>query len=173
VGEVRLETAVASDHALQVLRLLDRQVVLGAARRAGEVHVLDLVAPVILRAPLQVGMADHADLLQHGQGPVHGRCVDRGKAPLHSAGHILRGDVPVGPQHLIEDGFPLRGDPVPPLAKHGHHAVRSIHEPRLLLAIALQVLGWLDLAPFLARSPAAMMPREVLGWPPRRTSWRS
>jgi hypothetical protein len=139
VGQVRLEAAVASDHALQVLGLLDRQVVLGATPGAGQVDVLDLVAPVILRAPLQVGMADYADLLEHGQRPVHGRRVDRREPPLDPAGHVLGCDVPVGPQHLIEDGLPLRGDPVPPLPEHGHHAVRSIHGSRLLLAIALQV----------------------------------
>jgi hypothetical protein len=140
VGQVREEAAVASDHAFQVLCFFDRQVVLGAAPGAGEMDVLDLVPPVVLCASFQVGVADHPDLLEHGQRPVHRGRVDRGEAPLDPTGHVLRRDVPVGPQHLIEDGFPLRGDPVPPLAEHGHHGVRSIHGSRLLLAIALQVL---------------------------------
>jgi hypothetical protein len=60
VGQVGKEATVALDHALEVLRLLDRQVVLRAAPGARQVDVLDLVAAVVFGAALEMRVPDDA-----------------------------------------------------------------------------------------------------------------
>ena len=120
MGQVGGEAPVALDDALEGDRFARRQVVLGAAPRARQVDVPGILGPVVLGSPLEVRVADHADLLEHRQGPVHGGRVDGGEAPLHLPGHVLRCDVAVGPKDLLEDGLPLRRDAVPALSEHGH-----------------------------------------------------
>jgi hypothetical protein len=94
--------------------------------------VLDLVGAVVLGPTLQMGVADHTDLLEHGQGAVHGRGVYGGEASLDPPGDVLWGDVSPGCQELLEDHLPLRGDPEAPLPEHGGHGGSLVHAPRLL-----------------------------------------
>jgi hypothetical protein len=118
---------MSPDDLTEGFRLFHRQVVLRTAPRAGQVDVLDLVGAVVLGPSLEVSVPDHPDLLEHGQGPVHGRGVDRGEAPLDPTGQVLGGDVPVRAEHFLEDHLALRGDPVPPLAEDGSHGGRLVH----------------------------------------------
>jgi hypothetical protein len=127
VGQVGEEPTVALDDALERLGLLDRQVVLRPAPGACQVDVFDLVGAVVFGAALEMGVADDAYGLQERQRPVHGRGVDRGEAPLDPTGQVLRRDVPVRPEHLLEDHLALGGDPVPPLAEDGSHGGRLVH----------------------------------------------
>jgi hypothetical protein len=83
--------------------------------------------PVVFRAALEVSVADHPDLLQHGQRPVHRRGVHGREPALDPAGHVLRGDVTVGCEHLAEDGLSLRRDAIAPLPQHGHDGRRALH----------------------------------------------
>jgi hypothetical protein len=128
VGEVGREATVPADHPLQRGHLADRQVVLGPAPGAGEVHVAGILGAVILRAALQVGVPDHADLLEQRQGSVHRGRVHRGEAALDPPGHVLGGDVPVGPEDLREDGLALGRDAVAALPEHGHQGSNPVHE---------------------------------------------
>jgi hypothetical protein len=139
VGQVGEEPAVSLDHLPEADRLLHRQIVLGTAPGARQVDVFDLVRSVILGASLQVGVPHHPDLLQEGQGPVHRGRVHRGEAAVNPPGHVLRRDVPVGPEHLVHDGLPLGGDPVASLPQHGHHGGGTIHASRVPVAPALQM----------------------------------
>jgi hypothetical protein len=100
--------------------------------------VLDLVGEVVLGPALQMGVADHPDLLEHGQGAVHRRCVHGRESSLDPAGDVLWGDVPSGCQELLQDHLPLRGDPVPPLSEHRGHGGSFVHGPQAT-AVALHV----------------------------------
>jgi hypothetical protein len=99
------------------------------------VDVLDLVGPVVLGAPFQMRVPDHADVFQHGHGSVHGRGVHGGQPPLYAPGHVLRSDVPPALQDLRQDGLSLWGDPVAALSEHADdrsglivHAFRLLQE---------------------------------------------
>lgn len=126
------------DHLPEGSRLLHRQIVLGPAQGAGEMDVLDLTGEVVLGPTLQMGVADHPDLLEHGQGSVHGRGVHGRETSLDPPGDVLWGDVPPGCQELIQDHLPLRGDPVAPLPEHRGHGGGLIHGPQAT-AVALHV----------------------------------
>jgi hypothetical protein len=123
---------VPADDPFQGGHLASREVVLGAAPGAGEVDVAGVLGAVVLGPALEVGVLDHADVLEQGQGPVHGGRVHRGQTALDPAGHVLRGDVAVCAQDLREDGLALGGDPVAALPEHGHHPPDRIHAARLL-----------------------------------------
>lgn len=113
-------------------RFLHRQVVLGSASGAGEVDVLDLVGPVVLRPTLEVGMTDHADLFQHRQGPVHGGGVHRGEPAVDPPGHVLGSDVAVSLEDFLHDDLALRGHPVAPLPEHRGDGGGPVHLSRVL-----------------------------------------
>jgi hypothetical protein len=132
---------MSPDDLTEGFRLFHRQVVLRTAPRAGQVDVLDLVGAVVLGPSLEVSVPDHPDLLEHGQGPVHGRGVHRGEAPVDPAGHVLRGDVPVGAKHLLQDHLTLRGDPVASLSEHPRDHRGLVHDPQGS-AGALQLQSW-------------------------------
>jgi hypothetical protein len=131
---------MAADHALERLGLLQGQVVLGAAPRAGQVDMLDLVGAVVLGPGLEVGVANHADRLEERQRAVDGRRVDRGEPALDPTGDVQGRDVPLGAEDLLEDDLPLGGDAVAPFPEHGRHGPRLVHALSVsALACALQV----------------------------------
>jgi hypothetical protein len=147
---------VALDHLPERARFLHRQIVLCPAPRAGEVDVLDLVRAMVLGPTLQMGVADHPDLLEQGQGAIHGRGVHRREASLDPPGDVLWGDVPPGCQELLQDHLPLRGDPVAPLPEHRGHGGSLVHGPRLLQSRCMCIggadasRGWTRIAPMSA-----------------------
>jgi hypothetical protein len=82
---------------------------------------------VVSGTVLDVGVAHHADVLQHGQRPIHGGRVDCGKAALDAAGHLLRRDVSIRAEYLLQDGLSLRGDPEAPLPEHRCDGAAALH----------------------------------------------
>jgi hypothetical protein len=132
VGQVRRETAVPADDPFQRGHLAGREIVLGPAPGAGEVDVAGVLGAVVLGPALEVGVLDHADVLEQGHGPVHRGSVHGGEPALDPAGHVLRGDVAVGAQDLREDGLALGRDPVAALPEYGHHRPDPVHTVRLL-----------------------------------------
>jgi hypothetical protein len=131
---------MSPDHTPQRVGLLHRQVVLGAAPGAGQMDVLDLVGAVVLGPSLQVGVTDHADRLEEGQGSIDGGGVDGGEPALDPPGEVERCDVPFGAEDLLEDDLPLGRDPVAAFPEHGRHGAGLVHGPSVSdVATALQV----------------------------------
>jgi hypothetical protein len=155
VGEVGGEAAVATDHPLERGHLVGRQVVLGPTAGAREVDVPGILGAVILGPALEMGVAYHPDLLEHGQGPVHRRGVHGGEPPLDPAGDVLGGDVAVGAEHLTEDGLALGRDSVAALPQHRDHGPAPVHDDAQ--ATASQVRG------IVSHGPAARDPPSRAG----------
>jgi CRP/FNR family cyclic AMP-dependent transcriptional regulator len=102
------------------------------------VDVSRLARVVVPRPVLDVGVTDHADLLEHRQGPVDRGRIDGGEAALHASGDLLGCDVPVRPEDLLQDGVALWGDPEASLPEHGSNGAGAVHA-RHLTATASQV----------------------------------
>jgi len=96
------------------------------------VDVARVFGAVVLGPALEVRVLDYTNVLEQGQGPVHGGRVDRGKPALDPAGHVLRGYVSVGAENFREDGLALGRDAVAALPEHGHHRPDPVHAVRLL-----------------------------------------
>ncbi len=107
--------------------LAEGEVVLDAAARAGEMDVAGLFASVVLGPLLAMGVAAHAHLLEHPQGPIDRRRVHRRQPPLDPAGHVLGCDVPLRAQDLADDRFPLGGDAIPALSQRADREVAGVH----------------------------------------------
>jgi hypothetical protein len=143
---------MSPDHAPQRFGFLQRQVVLSAAPGAGQMDVLDLVRAVVLGPSLQVGVADHADRLEEGQGSVDRGRVDGGEPALDPPGDVERRDVPLGAEDLLEDDLSLGCDPVAALPEHGGHGPGLVHGTQRIgrcnrIAGAARGQGWCGLPP--------------------------
>ncbi len=98
---------------------IDKRVV-APAPVTGEMDVPRLVRPVVLRAGLEVGVLQDADLLQERERPVDGRGVDAGHLALHLPGDRGGGDMAGRPHHLGDDGTALgrHAEAAPPQELH-------------------------------------------------------
>ena len=99
------------DHVLEPLRLLERERVLGAATRTGQVDVLRLGPAVILGARLEVRVREDPDIFERRQRAVHGRRIDARDSFPDPPGHSRRADVAVRRHDLGHDGPSLRRHP--------------------------------------------------------------
>ena len=135
VREVGLEPVVALDQVQPGVASSSRAVV-AAAPLAREVHVLGLVGLVVLGAGLEVGVLEHADLLEQGERAVDGRGVHARHLALHLAGDHAGEMWPVGAHHLGDDGTALRrhAQAAAPAAGPSRRCSRARFAPRMDLA---------------------------------------
>src|SRR5581483_10038465 len=83
-----------------------------AAVAADQVHVVGVGGQVVRgRAVPEVGVRDHADLLEQLERAVNGRDVDAARGLLDLSADLLRGRV-TEPRHRLQDELALRGHPV-------------------------------------------------------------
>ncbi len=129
VREIGFEAVVAADQLLEPAGLFERERVVLAAPSAREVHVLRVLGAVVLGPRLEVGVREHAELLEQGERAVDGRGVHPRHLALHRAGDRAGGDVALGLHHLRDDRVPLRGHTQAPRAKLLHHLVEITSRP--------------------------------------------
>ena len=83
-----------------------------AAVTADQVHVVGVGGQVVGGRPVvQVGVGDHADLLEQFERAVDGGDVDAARGLLDLGADLLRGRV-IEPRHRLQDELALRRHPV-------------------------------------------------------------